>query len=136
MPRARTLLLLLLVVTVFATSLSASESIGDGSQQVRRIIYPSACMQILLLLVAIACVLVSYVGCVLCSFLSRICIVNLSHLFDPDKQVYIVYLGHLPASMDASEPEGFSAVEFAHHDLLNQVLDDGRSETLFFTTEE
>ncbi|XP_066391998.1 subtilisin-like protease SBT4.3 [Miscanthus floridulus] len=74
MPRARTLLLLLLVVTVFATSLSASESIGDGSQQ-----------------------------------------------------VYIVYLGHLPASMDASEPEGFSAVEFAHHDLLNQVLDDGSS---------
>jgi hypothetical protein len=47
MPRARTLLVLLLVVTVFAVSLSDSESIGDGSQ-VRRIIYPSACMQILL----------------------------------------------------------------------------------------
>ncbi|CAD6226386.1 unnamed protein product [Miscanthus lutarioriparius] len=74
MPRAGTLLLLLLAVTVFAASLSASESIGDGSQQ-----------------------------------------------------VYIVYLGHLPPSTDASEPEGFSAVEFAHHDLLNQVLDDGSS---------
>ncbi|XP_066392085.1 subtilisin-like protease SBT4.3 [Miscanthus floridulus] len=73
MPRARTLLLLLLVVTVFAASLGASESIGDGSQ------------------------------------------------------VYIVYLGHLPAGTDAPEPEGFSAIEFAHHDLLNQVLDDGSS---------
>ena len=59
MPRARTLLLLLLVVTVFAASLIASESIGDGSQQVRRIIYPSSCMQILLLPIAIACVLVA-----------------------------------------------------------------------------
>ena len=46
------------------------------------------------------------------------------------KQVYIVYLGHLP-STDASEPEGFSVVEFAHHDLLNKVLHDGRSEILF-----
>ncbi|CAD6220734.1 unnamed protein product [Miscanthus lutarioriparius] len=72
MPRPRTQPLLLLVVTVFAASLSASESIGDGGQ------------------------------------------------------VYIVYLGHLP-STDASEPEGFSAVEFAHHDLLNEVLDDGSS---------
>jgi hypothetical protein len=52
------------------------------------------------------------------------------------KQVYIVYLGHLP-STDASEPEGFSAVEFAHQDLLNEVLDDGRSTVLFsvFTRE-
>ncbi|CAD6220730.1 unnamed protein product [Miscanthus lutarioriparius] len=74
MPLPRTLLLLLLLVTVLAACLSASESIGDG------------------------------------------------------KQVYIVYLGHLP-STDASEPEGFSAVEFAHHDLL--VLHDGRSEILF-----
>jgi len=41
-----------------------------------------------------------------------------------------VYLGHRP-STDASEPEGFSAVEFAHHDLLNEVLDDGRSKVLF-----
>ena len=41
-----------------------------------------------------------------------------------------MYLGHLP-STDASEPEGFSAVEFAHHDLLNEVLDDGRSKVLF-----
>jgi hypothetical protein len=55
-----------------------------------------------------------------------------SHLFDRDKQVYIVYLGHLSASTDASEPEGFSAVELAHHDLLNQVLDNGRSKTHFF----
>jgi hypothetical protein len=120
MPRARTLLLLLLVVTVFAASLSASESISDGSQQVRRIIYPPACV---------------LVACWLCLvfFLSRkICKVNLSHLFGRDKQVYIVYLGHLPASTDASEPEGSSAVEFAHQDLLNQVLDDGRSKTLFF----
>ena len=63
MPRAGRLLLLLLAVTVFAASLSASESIGDGSQQVGRIIYPSACMQILLLPVAIPCVLVA---CWLC----------------------------------------------------------------------
>ncbi|RLN36221.1 cucumisin-like [Panicum miliaceum] len=42
-------------------------------------------------------------------------------------QVYIVYLGHL-ASPDLSESEdGVSAVEFAHHDLLNQVLDDSSS---------
>nr|CAB3455948.1 unnamed protein product [Digitaria exilis] len=49
-------------------------------------------------------------------------------LFDRGEQVYIVYLGHLPKP-DPSEPNetGFaSAVEFAHHDLLNQVLDDGR----------
>ena len=47
-------------------------------------------------------------------------------LIDRDEQVYIVYLGHLPESEEA---EGFAAVEFAHHDLLNQVLDDddGRS---------
>jgi len=42
------------------------------------------------------------------------------------RQVYIVYLGHLP-NTDASEPGGFSAVEFAHQDLLNQVLDDDSS---------
>ena len=37
-----------------------------------------------------------------------------------------MYLGHLP---EPEEAEGFAAVEFAHHDLLNQVLDDddGRS---------
>jgi hypothetical protein len=46
-------------------------------------------------------------------------------------QVYIVYLGHLPSSADASEhTEGFSAVELAHHDMLDQVLDGGRSKTL------
>nr|XP_034580687.1 subtilisin-like protease SBT4.3 [Setaria viridis] len=40
------------------------------------------------------------------------------------RQVYIVYLGHLP-SADPSEPEGFSAaLEASHHDLLDQVLDD------------
>jgi hypothetical protein len=66
MPRARTLLLLLLVVTVFAASLSASESVGNGDQ-VRRIIYPSACMQILLLPVASmrACSMLLVVSCVL-----------------------------------------------------------------------
>jgi len=43
-------------------------------------------------------------------------------------QVYIVYLGHLPSSADASEhTEGFSAVELAHHDMLDQVLDGGSS---------
>ena len=42
-----------------------------------------------------------------------------------------MYLGHL-ASPDLSESEdGVSDVEFAHHDLLNQVLDDSRSKTLF-----
>ena len=42
-------------------------------------------------------------------------------LIDRDEQVYIVYLGDLP---ELEEAEGFAAVEFAHHDLLNQVLDD------------
>jgi hypothetical protein len=51
-----------------------------------------------------------------------------------DEQVYIVYLGHLPSTdADASEPGGFSAVEFAHHGLLNQVLDDGRSDEDVFS---
>ena len=37
------------------------------------------------------------------------------------------YLGHLP---ELEEAEGFAAVELAHHDLLNQVLDDdGRSKS-------
>jgi len=35
-----------------------------------------------------------------------------------------VYLGHLPSTDASSQPEGSSAVEFTHHDLLNQVLDD------------
>ncbi|KAL6598437.1 hypothetical protein ACP70R_046136 [Stipagrostis hirtigluma subsp. patula] len=39
-------------------------------------------------------------------------------------QVYIVYLGHLPAS-GLLESESFSAIEAAHEDLLDQVLDDG-----------
>ncbi|CAL5066647.1 unnamed protein product [Urochloa decumbens] len=45
------------------------------------------------------------------------------------RQVYIVYLGHLPSSADSSEPEGFSAaaVEASHHDLLHQVLVDDDS---------
>ncbi|KAL6880066.1 hypothetical protein ACP4OV_011631 [Aristida adscensionis] len=42
------------------------------------------------------------------------------------KQVYIVYLGHLPTS-DLSESEALSAIEAAHQDLLNQVLDDDDS---------
>ncbi|CAN6180705.1 unnamed protein product [Urochloa humidicola] len=43
---------------------------------------------------------------------------------DDEGQVYIVYLGHLPSPDMTSESEdGISAVEFAHHDLLNQVLD-------------
>ncbi|CAN6171244.1 unnamed protein product [Urochloa humidicola] len=43
-------------------------------------------------------------------------------------QVYIVYLGHLPSPDLTSESEdGISAAEFAHHDLLNQVLDDSSS---------
>lgn len=51
-----------------------------------------------------------------------------------DEQVYIVYLGRLPSTdADASEPGGFSAVEFAHHGLLNQVLDDGRSDEDVFS---
>ncbi|PWZ15518.1 Subtilisin-like protease SBT4.3 [Zea mays] len=51
-----------------------------------------------------------------------------SETFGDGDQVYIVYLGHLPSSADASEhTEGFSAVELAHHDLLDQVLDGGSS---------
>ncbi|CAN6171242.1 unnamed protein product [Urochloa humidicola] len=49
---------------------------------------------------------------------------------DGGQQVYVVYMGHLPTPDPASsEPNeaGFSAVEFAHHDLLNQVLNDGSS---------
>jgi len=41
-------------------------------------------------------------------------------------QVYIVYMGHQhePSTELAG---GFSAAKAAHHGLLNQVLDDGRS---------
>ncbi|CAN6197159.1 unnamed protein product [Urochloa humidicola] len=47
---------------------------------------------------------------------------------DDGGQVYIVYLGHLPSPDLTSESEGgISAGEFAHHDLLNQVLDDSSS---------
>ncbi|KAL6595061.1 hypothetical protein ACP70R_048164 [Stipagrostis hirtigluma subsp. patula] len=42
-----------------------------------------------------------------------------------DGQVYIVYLGHLPTS-GLSESESFSAIEAAHQDMLDQVLDDDR----------
>ncbi|RCV09922.1 hypothetical protein SETIT_2G069200v2 [Setaria italica] len=42
-----------------------------------------------------------------------------------DEQVYVVFLGHLPES-GSLEYGGPSAVEAAHHDLLSQVLDDGR----------
>ena len=38
-----------------------------------------------------------------------------------------MYLGHLPSPDPSDEPKGFTAVEAAHRDLLNQVLDDGRS---------
>ena len=51
-----------------------------------------------------------------------------------DVQDYIVYLGHLPSpeSDTSSEPdEGLSSLEAAHHDLLNQVLDDGRSDNIY-----
>ncbi|KAL6647547.1 hypothetical protein ACP70R_014984 [Stipagrostis hirtigluma subsp. patula] len=41
-------------------------------------------------------------------------------------QVYVVYLGHLPTS-DLPESESFSAIEAAHQDLLDQVLDDDSS---------
>ncbi|CAN6222566.1 unnamed protein product [Urochloa humidicola] len=44
------------------------------------------------------------------------------------RQVYIVYLGHLPSSSGSSEPEGFSAaVEASHHDLLGQAFVDDSS---------
>ncbi|KAL5658611.1 hypothetical protein ACJX0J_031774, partial [Zea mays] len=57
---------------------------------------------------------------------------NIYYTFDRGMQVYIVYLGHLPSSADASEhTEGFSAVELAHHDLLDQVLDGGRASSVF-----
>jgi hypothetical protein len=47
-----------------------------------------------------------------------------------------VYLGHLPTQPDLSESEdGVSAVEFAHHDLLNQVLDDSRSKLKSLSSE-
>ncbi|WVZ62243.1 LOW QUALITY PROTEIN: hypothetical protein U9M48_012009 [Paspalum notatum var. saurae] len=41
------------------------------------------------------------------------------------EQVYVVYLGHLPSSPGLSESDASLAVEAAHHQLLNQVLDDG-----------
>ena len=48
-----------------------------------------------------------------------------------DVQDYIVYLGHLPSTESDTSSEadgaGLSTIEAAHHDLLNQVLDDGRS---------
>ncbi|CAN6197155.1 unnamed protein product [Urochloa humidicola] len=44
------------------------------------------------------------------------------------RQVYIVYLGHLPSSAGSSEPEGFSAaVQASHHDLLGHALVDDSS---------
>ncbi|KAL6647549.1 hypothetical protein ACP70R_014986 [Stipagrostis hirtigluma subsp. patula] len=43
------------------------------------------------------------------------------------EQLYIAYLGHLPASDPSTEREGFSAIEAAHHELLDQVLDDDSS---------
>ncbi|PUZ68800.1 hypothetical protein GQ55_2G057600 [Panicum hallii var. hallii] len=43
------------------------------------------------------------------------------------RQVYIVYLGHLSSPGLSESEDGVSAVEFAHHDLLNQVLDDSSS---------
>jgi len=131
MPRPRTPMLLLFVITVIAASLSASESIGNGSQQVRWKISMHAwfCRQLLASMRACSMLVV------LCLLFFRIwkdLYAILSHLFGRDKQVYIVYLGHLPASTDASESEGFTAIEFAHHDMLNQVLDDGRSKKLSF----
>ncbi|KAJ1288120.1 hypothetical protein BS78_02G065400 [Paspalum vaginatum] len=47
-----------------------------------------------------------------------------------EQVVYVVYLGHLPSSTDASsDPEEAlsAAVVPTHHDLLNQVLDDASS---------
>ncbi|XP_066391997.1 subtilisin-like protease SBT4.3 [Miscanthus floridulus] len=45
------------------------------------------------------------------------------------EQDYIVYLGHLPSTESDTSSEadgaGLSTIEAAHHDLLNQVLDDG-----------
>nr|CAB3452228.1 unnamed protein product [Digitaria exilis] len=41
--------------------------------------------------------------------------------------IYIVYLGHLPSSDVSESEDGLSAVEFAHQDLLNQVIDDSRN---------
>ena len=42
-----------------------------------------------------------------------------------------MYLGHLPSTESDTSSEadgaGLSTIEAAHHDLLNQVLDDGRS---------
>ncbi|KAL6880063.1 hypothetical protein ACP4OV_011628 [Aristida adscensionis] len=42
---------------------------------------------------------------------------------------YVVYLGNLPAASDSESDvdQGFSAMEAAHHDLLNQVLGDDSS---------
>jgi hypothetical protein len=49
-------------------------------------------------------------------------------LFDRLEQDYVVYLGHLPSTDATAGSQGFSAVEVAHRELLNQVLDDdGRS---------
>ena len=45
-----------------------------------------------------------------------------------EKQVYIVYMGHQHEPSDSAA--GFSAAEAAHHKLLNQMLDDGRSSSL------
>jgi hypothetical protein len=56
-------------------------------------------------------------ACLLASFLA----------FVRDEQIHIVYLGNLPMSGPSSKSEGFSLVEAAHHDLLDQVLDEDRS---------
>ena len=47
-----------------------------------------------------------------------------------EKQVYIVYMGHQHQHEPSESTGGFSAAEAAHHKLLNQILDDGRSSSL------
>ncbi|KAF8654850.1 hypothetical protein HU200_061429 [Digitaria exilis] len=55
-----------------------------------------------------------------------LCIYNL-FIYSFANQTYIVYLGHLPTSDVSEFEDGVSAIEFAHQDLLNLVLDDSRS---------
>ncbi|WVZ62257.1 hypothetical protein U9M48_012023 [Paspalum notatum var. saurae] len=50
--------------------------------------------------------------------------------YNDEHEVYIVYMGHLPTPPDPLESEaaaGVSAIELAHHHMLDQVLDDGSS---------
>nr|CAB3452224.1 unnamed protein product [Digitaria exilis] len=125
MPCARSLLLLLILV-VFTAKLGESTTGHSDSDrdrdegQVRSAThldaeinnaYPVECFVSFVYDLQDLCILIYSINGLIYSFVD---------------QTYIVYLGHLPTSDVSEFEDGFSAIEFAHQDLLNQVLDDSR----------